>query len=200
MKIDEILKHSADVYYLKKRKWVNHNWSTLSYQTRLNCDLISYNVLIFILYSSALCFRISSIFMPISSIVDSRQPPDQSLVVESQHSLGSLFFSWRFFLNFSIFFNVGFYFWPRFYNVVLGMTFFSIPIYFFQFLFGLLFTFSFWTFYFPFQFFFVFYSFFLNIFFFNSFFFNPSFFNFYFDFYLPFPLGLFYFFFLFFFF
>ena len=40
------------------------------------------------------------------------------------------------------------FFWPRFYIVVLGMTFFFLvsPIYFFQFLFGLLFPFSIWTF------------------------------------------------------
>ena len=37
-------------------------------------------------------------------------------------------------------------FWSRFYIVVLGMTFFFSPIYFFQFLFGLLFPFSLWTF------------------------------------------------------
>ena len=37
-------------------------------------------------------------------------------------------------------------FWPRFYIVVLGMTFFFSPIYFFQFFFGLLFPFSLWTF------------------------------------------------------
>ena len=44
------------------------------------------------------------------------------------------------------------HFWPRFYIVVLGMTFFFSPIYFFQFLFGLLFPFFLRTFIFPFLF------------------------------------------------
>ena len=49
--------------------------------------------------------------------------------------------------NWSKFFLKKHCFWPRFHIVVLGMTFFFLqPLYFFQFLFGLLLPFSIWTF------------------------------------------------------